>query len=152
MDKHEYLKTVGDNHFTEMMHRMEVQNQLGQSALKSMMLVNGGAIIALLTFIGNEAHIANASYLKCGLSMFGAGLFLSLLAYFAAYLGQADFMNVAGIRMVDMRAQSMEVDSEETPEIFEKRGMKLLWAAIGLLFGSLLLFGLGAVASINGIL
>jgi len=69
----------------EVLHRLEVQNGLGQSALKSMMLVNGGAIISLLTFVGNKGGVVNVCALKISMGMFCAGLVCALAAYFGAY-------------------------------------------------------------------
>ena len=152
MELSEYWRHEFDYQRAEVLHRSEVQNQLGQGALKSMMLVNGGAIIALLTFVGDKGKVADVLSLKIGMGCFGAGLFSGLLAYFAAYFSQADFMNHAAYLTV--RAQAKMVGGEEIvpPKVHVKRGSILLFAAVGLLLTSLSAFALGSAASLNGIL
>lgn len=141
-----------DRQHAEFMHRLEAQNELGQAALKSMMLVNGGAIVGLLTFVGNKGTVANACALKMAMGMFGVGLFLGLLAYFGAYFSQAQFMFVLGHRIECEKSEMAGVEQKEVPSVYAQRGLWCLWLAIISLFGSLLCFGAGALAALNGIL
>lgn len=136
----------------EMIHRLEVQNTLGQAALKSMMLANGGAIISLLTFIGNKAGVHDAHALKVAFGLFGAGLFSSLFAYTGAYFSQGMFMQHAGFRMVDAQSKMGGGQPVEVPEKFDRWGKRLLYSAIASVIFSLLFFGAGIIASISGIL
>lgn len=136
----------------EVLHRLEAQNQLGQAALKSMMLVNGGAIIALLTFVGNKGTVANACAVKWGMGLFGAGLFFALFAYFGAYFSQADAMLTAAYRVRNAQSQMAGGEGVEPPPIHERRANVLLFSAVGCVLLSLLLFGAGAIATMNGIL
>ena len=152
MEPSEYWRHEFESQRAESMHRSEVANTLGQSALKSMMLVNGGAILSLLTFVGNNGKVLSAFYLKVGMGLFGAGLFCALLAYFGAYFAQGDFMNVAAYRATDAQSKMINGDGIETPEIYEKRGTGLLWAAVALVMLSLLLFGGGVIASLSAII
>jgi hypothetical protein len=66
-------------------------NAVGQSALKSIMLINGGAAVALLAFLGNlvNSH-ANVALLPFANSMRGfvIGVFLSAVAFATTYLSQ----------------------------------------------------------------
>jgi hypothetical protein len=136
----------------EVLHRLEVQSALGQAALKNMMLVNGASIVSLLTFVGNKGAVVDASALKTSMAMFGGGLFSALAAYFGAYFSQANFMNVAGYRVVNAQSQMAGGDQIPTPPIFEKRGTILLYGAVGFVLLALALFGAGAVFALNGIL
>lgn len=64
---------------------------MAELALKSAILINGGACIALLTFIGNSTRSENILIVG-GLFAFAAGVFLGALATFLAYLTQNEFM------------------------------------------------------------
>ncbi|MFI4949601.1 MAG: hypothetical protein ACHP7A_01015 [Caulobacterales bacterium] len=66
---------------------------LGKQVLKSLELVNGGAVIAILTFYGNVVKDGSRvpidpSMLSSGLRWFAGGLVLAVAASCFAYLGQ----------------------------------------------------------------
>ncbi|MGA1853018.1 hypothetical protein VH570_19480 [Sphingobium sp. HT1-2] len=151
MDSSEFWKHEFDYQREEVLHRLEVQNQLGQGALKSMMLTNGGAIIAVLTFVGNKGAIVSTVALQWGLGLFGFGLFAGLLAYFGGYFSQSQFMNVACYRVINAQQQMAGGEPVEVPSSYEKIGSWLLYAAVALLFLSLLSFGGGAIATLKAI-
>ncbi len=65
---------------------------MGQSALKSAILINGGAAVALLAFIGKvwgnvDGHI-DLEYLKCGLMLYTFGVLSATIASGFTYLSQ----------------------------------------------------------------
>ncbi|MBW4936170.1 hypothetical protein [Marinobacter sp. F4206] len=64
---------------------------MAELALKSAILVNGGACIALLTFIGNVSS-SGSKLIVFGLFAFASGVFLDAVATFLAYLTQNEFM------------------------------------------------------------
>lgn len=58
--------------------------------VRSLFLVHGGALIALLTFVGNAGYEkATLSGLQSAFFLFGGGLFFALTAAFGAYFAQA---------------------------------------------------------------
>jgi hypothetical protein len=66
-----------------------------RDALKSLILVNGGAVIALLTFygsiLGKDSHalpVGARCFAFCGLIGFSIGLLMAILASLFAYLTQ----------------------------------------------------------------
>ena len=66
---------------------------LGQSALKSMMLINGGAAAALLAFLGSliaraSPSAANIIAFAGSMRLFVIGVFLAALAYATTYFSQ----------------------------------------------------------------
>lgn len=152
MEHSEFWLHEFDYQRAEMLHRLEVQNELGQGALKSMMLVNGGAIIALLTFLGNKQATFDHGAVQCAMWFYGSGLFFCLLAYFGAYFSQANFMQTAGYRVVNAQSRMANDVGTEVPEKYAADGMKCLYAAIASLFFSLVLFGGGSAFAIKGIL
>lgn len=68
---------------------------LGQSALKSIMLLNGGAAVALLAFIGNLISRSGASEniatFADSMNLFVVGVFLAVVAYATTYLSQLGY-------------------------------------------------------------
>jgi hypothetical protein len=67
--------------------------RIGQQTLKSLELVNGGAIIAILTFYGNVVKDGSRvpidlQLLTWGLKAFSGGLVAAVLAAICAYLSQ----------------------------------------------------------------
>jgi hypothetical protein len=62
--------------------------------LKSLLLLNGGAIVALLAYVGQAANGPDvAKNAGCSLFSFIAGLILSGLAFIGAYLTQLSLYN-----------------------------------------------------------
>ncbi len=132
--------------------RLRYQTEFAQSALKNLNLVNGGAIIALFTFLGNDGVAFDKSAIWWSFFLFSIALFLSLFAYFGAYFSQSYFMQVTGNQM--WNAQRRMHGYEETYKF--DREMKLgnfaLYLAIGLTIASLLLFVAGAFFALQSIL
>jgi hypothetical protein len=64
---------------------------MAELALKSSILVNGGAAVALLTFIG-KVTTGDKSLLVYALLSFSIGVLMGAIATFLAYLAQYHFM------------------------------------------------------------
>ena len=65
---------------------------MAELSLKSSILINGAAAIALLTFVGNGKG-AIKEYIVFGIFVFGLGALLGGLATLFAYLTQNNYMN-----------------------------------------------------------
>lgn len=69
---------------------------LGNNALKFVLLINGGAIIALLTFLGNllktNPTVINAD-LACSLYLYIGGILCAGVAHFTGYMTQLKLFN-----------------------------------------------------------
>lgn len=65
----------------------------GREALNALLLINGGAVVALLGFVGSMASKTNgmavASSMRAPLLRFGTGVLLGALAFGARYVAQA---------------------------------------------------------------
>lgn len=65
----------------------------GREALNALLLINGGAVVALLGFVGAMASKTNgmavASSMRAPLLRFGTGVLLGALAFGARYVAQA---------------------------------------------------------------
>lgn len=135
----------------EALERLKYQVDYSQAALRNLQLVNGGAIVALLTFIGNTDQVINDSAIWWSFLWFSAGLFLSLAAYFGAYLSQSSFMNVAFKQawQAQHRAQGSKAEFDFADDL--KRGNWALYSAISMAVGSLLCFFVGAFVGLSGL-
>lgn len=69
--------------------RLEGANTLGLAFVKTVMLLNGGAMLAILSFIGNAQHnspiILDVGYVKISMWLFLAGITSMLLALIFSY-------------------------------------------------------------------
>ena len=74
-------------------HRLRFQQETAISAIKALTLANGGAILSLLTFVGNHAAKVQAANFEGAFISFAAGLSVALFAYLPAYYSQAWFMH-----------------------------------------------------------
>jgi hypothetical protein len=90
----EYLK----NNDSQMEHEKEIEMfrsgiTAGQSALKAAMIVNGGAIVTLVTFIGNiwNSGKFEIAAFSCPFALFCYGVILSAVAFGTTYLSQFFF-------------------------------------------------------------
>lgn len=65
---------------------------MAELALKSSILINGGAAISLLTFVGNDSG-ASKELIVLGLFVFALGVLLGGIATLLAYLTQNNYLN-----------------------------------------------------------
>jgi len=90
----ELTKAIEDHKagLTLLTQQQKLSVDLATVVIRSMILVNGGAIVAILTFMGNLSNRdSDATHRLVGgmreaLAWFGTALFLVLLAAFLAYL------------------------------------------------------------------
>lgn len=112
-------------------HALETYKSLigfGTEALKAMQLLNGGAIVALLAYLGQvkpEASVAKS--IGCPLMFFIIGLSISTFAFLLAYLTQFSLFN----ELVNPNYQG-------------KRHTFWLWFALTCIFLGLVFFCVGA--------
>ena len=103
---------------------------LAQTALKSSILINGGAAIAILALMGNTwSENSITADLAESLLFFSIGVLLAVISSGAAYLSQILFLRVFG----------------EEDKTTEGRGKKLQLISIILVIVSYILFTFGAL-------
>ena len=91
---------MSDEHYRDQKFQSSVEGlkasiQSGQAALKSVILINGVASVAILAFIGNlatsEKSKALIPILSCSLAYFVFGTLVAAMASGGAYLSQAAY-------------------------------------------------------------
>lgn len=147
MDESERIRDINARDYArndnEVNQRLEFQHEYAQSALKTAVLVNGGAIIALFTFIGNDRANVVGDGLWYAFAAFVAGLFFAQASYFGAFFSQANYMNLAFARAIRSRSAlgnlRDETNWDEAEAAVETAGDRYL--AIGLVCAILSLVG-----------
>ena len=75
--------------------------QFGLQAIRCLMAANGGAVVALLTFLGNaENEAVDSGQIAPALTGYAVGLALAILTAFCSYLAQftyTHFWNKTGV-------------------------------------------------------
>ena len=106
---------------TEEAQRLGFQHEFAQAALKSAVLVNGGAIVALFTFLGNDKAAVNPEWLFRSFGCFAFALACGLAAYLGAFLSQAFYMNMVAYRATESRNAMANLPNEEGHHEKKKR-------------------------------
>jgi len=131
--------------------RLRYQVQFSQAALKNLHLVNGGAVLALLTFLGHTDLNVNYRAIWWAFVWFGLGLATSLASYFGAYFSQAHFMNVSIMEAwnAQQRARGLPPPHDYRPHF--RVGNLYMYLGIAAAVVSLALFVIGAFVGLSGL-
>ncbi|MFC3785822.1 hypothetical protein GGR90_002010 [Sphingopyxis italica] len=138
-------------YMAEAAQRLQFQHDFSQSALKTLVLVNGGAIIALFTFLGHERAAFDLLWLKRSFASFAGGLGLAMFAYFGAFYSQASYMLAVHKQAINSRSAMARLDHREDESSEEKRGDTFLKVGVGAALLSLGSFAGGAIAALIGL-
>jgi len=125
--KREQYKAECDSNLEEYKLKFQATVQSGQAALKSAFLINGGAAIALLAFIGNvwTKTQANVNGLGFPLLLYVFGVLFPAVASGLTYLSQYQY------------GKSVKDD-----DYFARSARKINWAGIGFVILSYFLFAI----------
>lgn len=88
-------KRLFDHHLTDVQERVKFQHDFSQGAFKTLVLVNGGAIVAMLTYAGNVMKAASIAGLKFAFLCYALGLVVTIIANILAYVSQGSAMEYA---------------------------------------------------------
>lgn len=141
----------------DVMERARAQQSFSEEALKALLLVNGGAMVALFTLVGAigskgvPLHLV-PSRIWVSFFAFTGGLFVTLLTYLLAFLSQAGAYTAA---MLDFgnklrMATGGEPEFDVNKEV--KRTGRIWIAAICVAVLSAVLFVVGAGFALSGFL
>ena len=132
-------------------NRLQYTVQYAQAGMRSLFLSNGGAIIALLTLVGNSTRDFGQNGLFWAFVWFGLGLGTCLAAYFFGANSQDQLMNAAFNEANKALSQANQTGEVFTPEVWDKRAEVALTIAGGLAISSLLFFLIGAFVALFAI-
>ena len=132
--------------------RLESLSQFAQAIWKGLTLVNGGAIVALFTVLGNVDLAVDKTKLWWAFAAFAVGLITNLASVLFAYLTQSAYWKQS-VHSV-WNAQEIVLGRPhkyDTEKIFGI-GSKAEWIAFCLAIASLLGFVCGSMFALQGVL
>lgn len=135
--------------------RLQFQHDFAQTSLKSGVLVNGGAIVALFTFLGHDKATITPDALWWSFGWFVGALGAGLVAHLGAFLSQAFYMRVSELEAVASRnamARLMDAPGHAESEARAlKRGNIAMGTALVASALSLVGFVIGAACALSGL-
>ena len=132
--------------------RIKFQQEIGVAGNRSIMLANGGAIVALLTFIGNSDAVYQAYDLKTAFICFGLGITSALLSFIASYVGQEWLSNFDTTNAWNHQLDYLGQKRTHDPTKERNMGWGLMVAASTFSLSGVSAFAIGAWFALNGIL
>ncbi|MBS0482604.1 MAG: hypothetical protein JSR96_10715 [Proteobacteria bacterium] len=146
------LKEV-DRHWGDASERLKSASEYALGALKGLFLANGGAIVGLLTFVGNahEAHI-KVGGIRSAFALFALGLSAVLVAYIAGYVSQAYNMQASDRRAWHAYERASAPEVLQHVDSLARQANRAENIGIGMVVASLVLFITGAFVALSAIL
>ena len=130
--------------------RLQFQHEYTLAGLRTLVLINGGAIIGLLTYAGNGSSKASADQFGIAFGGYVVGLAFGVSAYMSAYLSQAEFMQYStleGMRMIGVEPTATGRSSAS----YGRRGTMAVRAGLLLSLLSLASFGIGSYYALEAV-
>lgn len=136
------------------MERLRAQVDLAKMLIQSLILANGGAIVALFTLMGAQGDqlAIDPGHLRSAFQWFVTGLVAALACGFCGFASQYLFHLVSGIQAWIQQGKAMGVPYEREFMGMFTWGNRLVLIAMGLSAGSLIFFAIGAWAALSGAL
>ena len=91
----------------EALARLQYQVDYSKALLGALTVGNGGAIIALLTFIGNTGSKVDPASMQIAFGIYGAGLACVLVAYTCGFFTQLYFYDVCQKQAWNAQAEAL---------------------------------------------
>jgi uncharacterized membrane protein len=137
----------------DLLERLRFQASFAEIAWKSLTLINGGAIVSLLTFIGHENSNLNANSLWNAFAAFCLGLAFCVASILAGFLAQAYFMKSTISNAWNLKAEMHGHEPRYTAEAFRQLRTGNIFEVIAIAVNvlSFLAFVVGAGFSVSAI-
>ena len=132
-------------------NRLQYTVQYAQAGMRSLFLSNGGAIIALLTLVGNSARDVGPNGPFWAFIWYGCGLGACLAAYFFGANSQDHLMNAAYNEALKAVADANQTGENIDPGVWDRKANIALQTAGGLAVASLFLFLTGSFVALFAI-
>lgn len=142
MDDLEPQRRLAENYLRDANDRLQYQQEFSVAGFKTLILINGGAIISLLTYIGHSTGDSAAHNLATAFVAYAAGLVVAMLAYLAGYFSQANFMQDSTLRAYEQLG--IEAETKKSADDFRKSGNIAVGIGVGLSVLSLTAFIAGS--------
>lgn len=110
--------------------RLRFQHEYTLAGFKTLFLLQGGAIVALLTYAGHAADSGEARQYGTAFAWYVGGLVSTVLAYLAAYASQGSYAAHSSLEAV--RLLGLQAKEKRSSESYAYRGDRFVIAAIAL--------------------
>lgn len=128
--------------------RHAYQHEFSLAGFRTLILLNGGAIISLLTYIGHNSRDLAGQFSKAFI-WYVVGLVAVVLSYLAAYYSQGAFLNAAASEAFSRAG--LKAQGNKTPEQHILIGRRAIAVAVGLCVLSLVAFTVGSWCAMRGL-
>jgi hypothetical protein len=140
----------------ESSERLKYQIDLAQNCIRSLTLINGGAIVAIFTLIGNmsdrSSFLIDPARIWWAFGSFSAGLAFSIAAWFGAFFSQYHFGLCAEVQSWH-EAEKMHGSSHNSDFMTHYRsGSRSFAVGVTLAVLSLIAFISGSWFALSGVL
>jgi hypothetical protein len=137
----------------DVLERLKFQADFAKVAWQSLSLVNGGAIVALFTFIGNAKPTLNQHLIWIGFGCFAFGLAVNILSILLGFMSQGSYMRATALtgwnKQAEMHGYRPKYEDALQKEM--KAGDKWHLAAIIACVSSLIAFVAGSAFSLSAV-
>ena len=131
--------------------RLDFADSYAHAVLKALFLVNGAAIVSLLTLVGN----GNLEFDRRGIfwasSWFSLGIAAVFISYFCAYFCQNFYMRASATNAWKAKCDALEIETQLDSAKDTKIGNYCIAGAISTAVLSFLLFLVGAFVALVAI-
>ena len=133
--------------------RIRFQQESAMAVIKGLTFANGGAILALLTFVGNHSTNLNPGQLRSSFTAFAAGLALALSSYVGAYFSQGSYSHSETSDSWNHQSDMRQVPRLYTEDANKERRTGTIFEILGVacVVASLISFVVGAFSALNSI-
>lgn len=143
------LERLAESYRDDAAARLQYQHEYTLAGLKTLIWINGGAIIGLLTYAGNASDRVAADQFGAAFTWYVGGLASAVLAYLTAYSSQASFMQDSTLR--SFRLLGIKAQTKKTEEDYQKAGTRAVIAGVVLAILSLVGFGVGSSFALRAV-
>lgn len=149
--KEEVLRFYREFRKDEILARLSHTNSFFHSLIRSLILVNGAAIIALFTFIGNGSSTFESKYLWLAFSFFSLGIASAILATWGHGSGESKWWRLSYVELLELDQVSPGTSDWDKLKI-RKSGILWRYFTIFAYCLSLTCFVFGSYFAMRGVL
>ena len=123
------------------------------AVIKGLTFVNGGAILALLTFVGNHSSTINPAQLRSAFTAFAVGLASALFSYVGAYFSQGSYSHSETSDSWNHQSDMRQMPRLYTEDANKERRTGTIFEISGVfcVAASLISFVVGSFSALNSI-
>jgi hypothetical protein len=130
--------------------RLGYQQKFAAEGFKTLILINGGAIVGLLTYAGHDSGSGIAASLGTAFFVYAIGLVAAMFAFLASFFSQSS-LRAAAIRSATHRMGLEPTADEKTEGQYRREGDRAIYIAIVLCLLSVAAFIAGSACAMNAL-